>query len=59
MKNLLRDLTDFSNDSLGIKACIVFIIFLSILIFITSLLGINGGRGGNPQESYQEEYKDY
>ena len=57
--NWLKDLTDFSNDSLGIKACIVFVVLLSIFIFVASLLGIDGGHGGNPQESYQEDYRDY
>jgi len=35
-----------------IKAVAFFVILLLILSFVASFLGIEGGRGGNPQESY-------
>ena len=37
-----------------IKAVALFVILLLIVGFIAGLLGIDGGRGGNPQEGYQE-----
>jgi len=39
-----------------IKDLIFFIVILLILSLIFSFSGIEGGRGGNPQNSYQEEY---
>ena len=57
--NWLKDLTDFSNDQLGVKSVIFFIILLTIIIFFASLFSIDGGRGGNPQESYRDYSEDY
>ena len=39
-----------------IKAVALFVIILLILGFVASVIGIDGGRGGNPQEGYQDEY---
>ena len=38
-----------------IKAVAFFVLILLCLWLIAGFLGIEGGRGGNPQESYQEE----
>ena len=60
MNNWFDELTDFSNDPLGIKSALFLITLLIIAMFIASALGIDEGRGGNPQGSYQEEqYEDY
>jgi hypothetical protein len=42
-----------------IKAVAFFVILLLILSLIAYIFGIEGGRGGNPQENYQGTYYDY
>ncbi len=39
-----------------VKAVGLFLIMLAILMVFASFLGLDSGRGGNPQESYMEEY---
>ncbi len=39
-----------------LKAVGLFVIILAMLMIFASFLGLNSGRGGNPQESYMEEY---
>jgi hypothetical protein len=42
-----------------LKAVALFVILLIIITLIAGFLGLDGGYGGNPQESYQEKYRDY
>ena len=52
----LNKFFDFTHDSYGLKASLFFFILLLLLALIASVLGLTGGRGGNPQESYEEEH---
>jgi hypothetical protein len=52
-----NDFFNFTDDSCGIKSGLFLIGLLLIGIIIWNLLGLSGGRGGNPQEGYRDEYQ--
>lgn len=62
MKRLYRKFFDWlDDDPTHLKGFIILVIVpILLLMFLLDKFGVNiSGRGGNPQESYQENLSDY